>query len=211
MIKKILCFYLLTFTSMLSAQTIKGKVSDALGEAIPYAKIRIANTSYGTVANAIGLYQMEISANHVVLMISALGYETKVDSLFLNETLTSYDVVLKEQVQEVGEVVIISKSKKERGKEIMKQVIDKRAFFYQQTTQFSCDTYCFGSLEKEIQDSIMKDSIIGKESMNLIEWKAKSYYKADKLFRDEFIAFNDFNDENAVSLGTSVSVNFDGT
>jgi hypothetical protein len=209
MVKFILLFIFFG-CNFLFAQTLKGKVFDTKGEPIPFAKIKVHNTTYGTVANAIGIYQLENLPIKVILQTSAVGFETKLDTLILEGELTSYFITLSDYVQTLDEIVIVSKTDKERGKEIMKKVIEKRPFFYDQLKEFSCETYCFGSLEKEIQDSIIKDSIIGKQSLNLLEWKGKSYYKADNKFKDEFYAYNDFNDENKVNISSGVSFNIDG-
>lgn len=193
------------------SQTIKGKITDKNDIPIPFAKVRVQQSSFGTVANAIGLYQLDLHQKEVILVVSAPGFINQIDTIPLASEVTTRDFKLQENIQEIEEILVVSKTKKERGKEIMKQVIEKRDFFYKQLALFSCETYCFGSLEKQVQDSIIKDSIIGKESLNLVEWRAKSYYKADRSFKDEFIAFNDFSDENFVSFGTNVSVSFDGS
>lgn len=211
MIKYFTLFIFFLGTSLLFGQTLKGKIIDLKGEPIAFAKVRVHQSSYGTVANAIGLFQLENLKDTVILQISALGYESKLDTIILRGALTSHNSVLNEVFQQVNEVVVVSKTKKERGKEIMKEVIEKRPFFYEQLKEFSCETYCFGSLEKEIQDSLIKDSIIGKQSMNLLEWKGKSYYKADNKFKDVFEAYNDFKDENEIFTGNSVTLSLDGS
>ena len=208
-------FFFFTFTflflpgSIALGQSLKGKVIDKNGEPIPFAKVRIHNSSFGTVANAIGIYQIEIKSKNVVLLISATNYRAKKDSINLVSGLNTRDFILEDHVQVLNEIVIVSKTKKERGKEIMKKVIKKRALFHEQLSEFSCETYCIGSLEKEIQDSILQDSIISKESMNLIEWKGKSFYKADRRFKDEFTAYNDLTDEKKVSTGNNLSISMD--
>ncbi|MBI2257570.1 MAG: carboxypeptidase-like regulatory domain-containing protein [Flavobacteriia bacterium] len=209
---KVYLFFLFsTFVFYNYSQVIKGKVLNAKGEPIPFAKIRIHKTSNGTVANAIGNYQLEYNAKSIVLHTSAMEYKDRFDTLVLNNEINVHNIVLQDFIQEMGEVVVVSKTKKDRGKEIMKKVIERRPEFYEQNSAFSCNTYCFGSLEKEVQDSLVKDSIIGKQSMNLLEWKARSYYKADRLFKDEFLAYNDYKDENQVFTGNSVSISLDGS
>jgi hypothetical protein len=74
-------------------------------------------------------------------------------------------------------------------------------------SEFTCDTYCFTSLEKDKLDTIVKDSIIGKEKLNLSEWRALTSFKKPAKFKDEFYAFNDFSDANkAFSGGVSIGI-----
>jgi hypothetical protein len=189
-------------------QSLKGQILDSEGLEIPFAKVRVENTSYGTVANALGKYVLELKKGDYSLQISAPGYLTLVDTLAVNENFTTINFTLLPIVQEIEEVTIIAQSKKERGKEIMKKVIDKRSFFYDQVPEYSCDTYCFSSLEKEVLDTIVKDSIVGKEKMNLIEWGAITSYKKNAKFKDEFYAYEDFTDIGETMAVASASVTF---
>jgi len=164
MIKYSTLFILFFGTSFLFSQTLKGKIIDAKGEPVAFAKVRVHQSSYGTVANAIGLFQLENLKDTLILQISALGYETKLDTIILKGEITSHNCILNEVFQQVDEVVVVSKTKKERGKEIMKEVIEKRPFFYEQLKEFSWKTYCLVSLNNIMQDYSYKSSIICQET-----------------------------------------------
>ncbi|MGV3632105.1 MAG: DUF5686 and carboxypeptidase regulatory-like domain-containing protein [Bacteroidota bacterium] len=204
-------FCLLLIFPSLQAQVIRGKITDKQGAEVPFAKIRVENTGYGTVANAVGAYQLELKKGRYVLIFSAFGYQNYVDTVQIKELYTDLSVVLEEPLQQLEEVVVLSQNKKERGKEIMKEAIDKRSYFYDLLSEYRCDTYCFGALEKDKLDSINKDSIIGREKLNLIEWRAFTSYKKTAKFKDEFYAYNDFTDPYK-ELGTvSVGISYDGS
>ncbi len=176
---------------------------------IPFAKIRVNNTSYGTVANALGVYILELKNGHYELLVSAIGFESKIDTIHVNQNFNTKDFVLTAVVQQLNEVEVVAMTKKERGKEIMKEVIDKRAYFSDLIEEYTCDTYCFTSLEKEKKDTIVKDSIIGKEKLNLIEWRAKTSIDKNDRYKDEFYAYNDFTDplkEFTGEVNASVSI-----
>jgi hypothetical protein len=186
---------------------IRGTIVDNAGQEIPFAKVKIKNTSYGTVANAMGKFVLEVKKGKVYFIVSATGYKTKEDSLIIAEDNTSIMIFMESAVQELQEIVIVSKTEKERGKEIMKQAIDKRSYFNDLISEYSCDTYCFTTLEKDKIDSLKKDSIVGKEKLNLVEWKAHSFVKNNTKFKDEFLAFNDFADQMKRGASSSFSVN----
>ncbi len=191
-------FILLTFFSVFSllsfGQALKGQITESNGEVIPFAKVRIQNSSYGTVANAEGKYVLELKRGTYILQFNASGFEPLIDTVVISQTNTFLNVTLKAEVLDVEAVTITGQSKKSKGKELMKRVIEKRQYFYDLVPEYRCDTYCFGSLEKEKRDTIVKDSIIGKEKMNLIEWRAITSYQKAKKFKNEFYAFEDFTD-----------------
>lgn len=192
----------------LSAQQLKGTVFDSNGEGVPFAKIRVKQTAYGTVANASGVFQLELKAGIHVLEIQALGFQSKLDTLTIGAGQNTVVYHLIEEVRELQTVEFVYQSDRSRGKEVMQKVIEKRPFYQDLSQDYTCDTYCYGTLEKGKMDSIFKDSIVGKEKLNILEWRAKSYVENGTRFKDEFYAFNDFADRYSGG-GVGVSVSFE--
>jgi Family of unknown function (DUF5686)/CarboxypepD_reg-like domain len=189
------------FSGITFGQSLKGQIKETNGTEIPFAKVRIKNTSYGTVSNAQGRYVLELKNGTYILQFDASGFETLIDTVVVSETENYHDAILKPIILEVDEVSVTAQSKKSKGKELMKRVIERRPYFYDLVPEYQCDTYCFGSLEKEVKDSIYKDSVIGKEKMNIIEWRAITSYQQANKFKNEFYAFEDFTDvSNQVSV-----------
>jgi hypothetical protein len=194
MIKLLLALFFTIFTTQISSQTLKGIINSNDGEEISFATIRVEGTSYGTVSNAIGNYVIELKNGTYVLNITAFGYESKKDTVTISKPITIHNIQLTKKINEIEAVVIIPKSDREKGKEIMKKVIDKRPTYQDLLAEYTCDIYCFSTLEKDRMDSIHVDSIIGKDKLNLIEWKSKSVYKHKNKFKDHFYAYNDLTD-----------------
>lgn len=194
-------FFLVSGTSF--SQVLKGQVTDYLGNPIPFARVRIVNTSYGTVANAMGNFQLEVNYEPYEISYSAMDYITKNDTITIREEITVITIVLKEEAQELEETVITADTKKDLGKEIMKQVIDKRSYFRDQLAQFSCNTYCFTSLEKETKDSLKIDTLISRKKMNITEWNGMSYYKSANRYKDVITAYVDLTEH--AQNGSSVT------
>ena len=203
----IFCIFLCTISF---SQVLTGKIKDSLGTEIPFVTIRIENSSYGTNSNSGGFYQLEVKKGKQIVKYSSTGYVSKIDTIEIVNSSTIHNVVLTEITNQIDEVVIIPTTAKERGKEIMKQVIDKRNYFQDLLSQYSCDTYCFSSLEKEKRDSLITELVIGKEKLNIIEWRAKTSYKANTNFKDEFYAFNDFSDPSKESNFANQNFHNDG-
>ncbi len=198
-------FSLLTILSF--GQSLKGQITEVNGVEIPFAKVRIQNTSYGTVANVEGNYVLELKYGTYVLQFDAGGFTTRFDTIIISQSNTFFNVALQAQVQNIEAVTVTGQSQKSKGKELMKRVIEKRPYFYSLVPEYQCDTYCFGSLEKEKRDTIQKDSIIGMEKMNLIEWRAITSYKEANKFKSEFYAYEDFTDP-AKTMTMEVSTTF---
>lgn len=195
-----LCFFLCSFS--LQAQLLKGTIEDATGEGIPFARIGVQNTSYGTVATEQGHFQLELQQGTYVIIYSAMDYTTFVDTVIISDNVTLVKIKLTEEPTELEETVITAHTQKDRGKEIMKQVIDRRSYFRDQLNEYNCKTYCFTGLEKEMTDSIKTDSIISREKMNINEWYGRSYYKASNRYKDEIEGYIDLVDPASNPAGT---------
>ncbi len=206
--KQIIFTLFILIYSFSYSQVLTGKVKDSLGTEIPFVSIRIENSSYGTTSNSGGYYQLEVKKGKQIVKYSIPGYTSKIDTVEIVNQSTTHNVTLNEITNQIDEIIVVPTTAKERGKEIMKQVIDKRSYFQDLLAQYSCDTYCFSSLEKEKRDSLITDLVIGKEKLNIIEWRAKTSYKASNNFKDEFYAYNDFSDPSKNSnLIANVDVN----
>lgn len=59
------------------AQSIKGKVTDSSGEALPYMNVVVKGTSNGTTTGDDGTFSINVKSLPVTLVISSLGYKTK--------------------------------------------------------------------------------------------------------------------------------------
>lgn len=98
------CFFPL---QLFSQKIIKGTVTDAGGNPLPYASIRIANSGTGTMSNKMGQFTLKVPFTQLsdTVLISFLGYrEMRIPIV----TLPSNDIhaKLERQVQDLQEVII---------------------------------------------------------------------------------------------------------
>lgn len=110
-----LCF--LFSTLFLFAQTsfsIKGKVLDTLGLAIPQVTIKIEGTEYTTVTDADGRYSFEaIPQGRYTLFIASLGSSSKMLSIVLDQDLFDFDIPIgSKNLKELQEVEVLRKTRK---------------------------------------------------------------------------------------------------
>jgi TonB-dependent starch-binding outer membrane protein SusC len=105
--KKLMCLLLIFLTSMsfiYAQKNIKGKVTEVNGEPLPGVTILINGTNRGTVTNVNGEYQIEAQQKDAVLVFSFIGFE---DQEIEIGNQTEINVVLKESIQALDEVVVV--------------------------------------------------------------------------------------------------------
>ncbi len=87
----------------LMAQTVKGKVSDESGIALPYMNVLVKGTSTGTTTNDAGEFSLTVKSLPVTIVVSSIGYTTKevkvTSNVFLN-------IVISEGGESLGEIII---------------------------------------------------------------------------------------------------------
>jgi len=84
--------------------SIKGRVTDAQGEPVVGASVLVKGTSYGTVTNVNGIYQIENVKVGQTLLFSFIGMTPQTITI---SSVSSIDVVLKEESTMLTEVVAV--------------------------------------------------------------------------------------------------------
>ena len=95
----------------MAAQTIKGKVTNSSGEALPYMNIiEKGNSSNGTISDDKGEFSLDVKILPTTLVISSMGFETK----RVKVSTTSYITIAVNDDNALGEVVITGTRSKPR-------------------------------------------------------------------------------------------------
>lgn len=93
--------------------TVKGTVQDAQGEPLPGVTITVKGTTIGTITDAEGVFILPSISDQGVLVFSYIGYvseEREVDPIV--------NVVLREDVQTLGEVVVTTQKRRQTSIEV---------------------------------------------------------------------------------------------
>lgn len=119
-------FFLMSdsFVFSQNSVTIIGKViNEKSGEALPYATISIAHSSYGTVSNEYGEFELKVPFHLIndTLMISYLGFRLYKEKITAQ---TEYRVFKLEEASTVLDDVLV-KDKKLTAEDILYKAIDK--------------------------------------------------------------------------------------
>ncbi|WP_339880885.1 TonB-dependent receptor [Polaribacter vadi] len=102
---KFLIFSLLMLLPIsLVAQNIKGKLTDASGEVLPFMNVVVQGTTNGTTTNENGEFSLTVKELPVNLVISSIGFKTKV----VNVKNTSFlNIIIEEGSESLEEIIVI--------------------------------------------------------------------------------------------------------
>lgn len=106
-------FILFMFTQLIYASTgeglIFGRVLSTEKRAVEYATVYLKGTSYGTVTNEEGKFELSVPAGNYTLAVSNIGYSLYEKEVFIPRGgRVKETVVIKEQSEELEEVVVVS-------------------------------------------------------------------------------------------------------
>ena len=96
----------------LTAQTtLKGKVLDNKGNAVPFCNVYLENTLDGTTTDTLGRYMLKTTEKgEQQLVVSSVGYQTTKQAVTLDRKLVQVDVKLKAEAVNLNEVVVTAGS-----------------------------------------------------------------------------------------------------
>lgn len=89
---------------------MKGKVVDEFNNPMPFVTVFLENTTHGTSTNDAGSFFFKTTKNKGVLDISFVGFETQ--KITVNKQTKYLNIVLKEDKNQLDEVIIVTKPKK---------------------------------------------------------------------------------------------------
>lgn len=234
-IKSLFFFLFIIFSFFAHGSDISGTIKNENSEPLAYAAVYVKNSSYGVVANLYGVYFLELKPGKYMLVFSYMGYETyETEVMIADGQHVKLNVVMRAKTIAAKEVEIIA-YKKDKAKEIMKNVRGMRKFYLGKVETYSCKTYLITSLEKEwkiIQsdsliilkaDSAYKNSGIydssviprvnniseyfKKEKINLLESWSDIYFKIPGSYREVVLACHDYS-EKRNPMERTISVGF---
>jgi iron complex outermembrane receptor protein len=87
----------------LMAQTIKGKVTDTSGSALPYMNVLVKGTTTGTTTSDAGEFSLTVKSLPVTIVVSSIGFKTKEVTVTTNSFLT---IAIEEGDESLGEIII---------------------------------------------------------------------------------------------------------
>jgi hypothetical protein len=130
------------------ATRINGTVKNADGEAIPFASITVSHTNQKFYANSMGEFSFELPEGNYELIVKSAGYTTFTKKINVSAKAVICTEIVLEANNELGEVVIYQNGR-DKAREIMAHVRDKRKDYLHAIDAFTCNTYNKLSVERE--------------------------------------------------------------
>lgn len=205
---------------------LRGMITDDQGEPIAYVNIGVLGTTYGTVTDSKGAYRLALDAGTYTVVFSSLGYKTEKRKVTLKSQVTKVlNLSMAKTTTDLEEFEVVA-NKRDRAKEIMKEVRDRRGEYLDQIKGFQCQAYLKTALEQQrtsvphdttplneleiiVTDS-SSDTVFKREFTNLIEANSTFYFRTPKRFKETVHAHEShkMRDMNP-TFGRSAQINAD--
>jgi hypothetical protein len=143
--KHILLIIITLYTLNASAQQylLSGRITNHQNNIIPFTSVYIKNSTYGTTTNEDGLYQFKLSAGNYSVVYRIVGYKEKIVHVTIADN-KQLDVQLDDEVFATNRVASVRIKNRDAADTIMKQVIQKRKYYLDEATSYSCAVYVKG-------------------------------------------------------------------
>lgn len=205
-------FIFIFLGNIAKASTITGKITDIKGKELSFSTVYVKNTTYGVNADYNGNYFLELKPGSYTLVFNHLGYKTLEKQIVLTSSGNLVvDIVLEKSDVQISEIEIVS-NKVDMAKKIMKNVRKNRRYFMTSVDNFQCQSYVKTSIENEheaVVDSTVDpkdfETYLKKESLNLIEYVANTYYKRPNKYKEQILAYHDFTDAKPTQMSVTIS------
>ena len=167
-------FILIFFISTAYCQTgIKGHVKDAKGKPLAFATLYIKELKTGTVANENGYFECAVRPGAYQIDFRCLGYQSVSKQVIVQQTYTSIDVRLSDQMIEL-KIVNIFASAEDPAYSIMRKAIAASFYYRMIVKAYDADIYIKGTGEIKLPKIVYK---LGKsEGFDSVEYYTNESY-----------------------------------
>lgn len=215
--KLLLPALLLLINAALFAQ-VKGKVTDAQGNPIPYASVIVQNTYNGTSSNESGNYVLTLTQpGNYTLIFQSLGYKTRQVKANITSFPYALNVTLQDETYVLNEIAVSGSD--DPADDIIRNAIKNRVANCSKVATYEADFYSRGTFKL---DSVTNNVLgikfntletfldpAGTGIVYLSETVSKiKYQKPDKLY-ERIIASKTSGDNSGYSFNNAASADFD--
>ncbi len=205
---------ILFLTGVVSYSQIKGNITSANGEGIPFVSITIENTYNGTTSNELGQYELNVKKPGTYTVIfQSIGYKTKkvpVDAKSFPHVL---NIVMADENYELKELTI--SNTEDPAYEVIRQAIANKKENSAKTGRFEADFYSKGIFRvKDLPKKIMgvkvdaPDGMVDSTGSGIIYLSETvshiTFEQPDKL-KERIVASKISGNDNGFSYNTALS------
>ncbi|HZX58903.1 MAG TPA: DUF5686 family protein [Mucilaginibacter sp.] len=123
---------------------LAGRVTDQNGRAVAFTSVYIRNSTYGTVANEQGTYQLKLGAGNYAIIYRAPGYKEQVENITISDADVRHNVQLVDESYSLKQLSTVNGHIVDSAEGIVQKVLDRRKYFLKQVNAYSCVEYIKG-------------------------------------------------------------------
>ena len=203
-------FFFLNLISLVSAQGIRGRITNAQGEAIPFANVYIPQLSTGTTSNIEGRYDLKLPEGSWKVLFQYLGYQTETRELTIGKTFQEINVQLVTQDYQIPEIKVLA-SGEDPAYYIMRRAIALAPYYQKQVSKYSCKVYLKGSgvfdkIPKLFEKQMKKDGVKENEAF-VLETVSKIDFELPDKLKQQVLAMRSSGKDNNTSPMSMITNN----
>ena len=190
---------LILFSSLIYPQkySLSGKVNDVQsGDILPYANVRVLNTTLGTAANINGEFELKLARGNYKLVASYIGYYSDTVTVDLSSNMQGIDFSLLKTEILLPEIVILPGENP--ALEIVRKAINSKKERNQKINSYEFEAYTKGLIRTTDEISARGHTVsagvgTGEDSSALkitgiLENQSEGYFKKPNEFKEVIIA-----------------------
>ncbi len=168
---------------------LSGWVVNDKKEPLPLASIEVKELKKGSVTNDDGSYAFYLERGKYDVVVSIVGYKTKVTTVYINNADVVETIVLEDNESSNLSEVILKVKARDRAEELVRNVIQNKASVLDAIGSYSVNAYIKAfqldsgvTKKREVADSLMKENF---EGMSLAEVLLKLDRSAGGQLKEE--------------------------
>jgi hypothetical protein len=201
----------LLFSLSTLAGVLRGRVTDMLGEPLPYATVYIDGTTIGATANGDGFYELTLQTGNYNVVCQYIGYRSASHSISVSGSETyTYNFVLQAEALDMKEVVVRA-ADEDPAYRVIRQAINKRQNHLDELRTFQSSIYFKGVVRsRKMPAKFMGQNLrteelavdsVGRGVLYLTEEEA-DYYTDGKREKTVIHAVRESGDKNGVGFSS---------
>lgn len=184
------------------AQVVRGKLTNADGEAVPYASVYVKETKLGTTTNDKGEFVMKLDPGSYHVIFRCLGYETVEKTVKVGNSNVTLNASMQMRSYEI-DMVVVGKSKEDVAYGTVRKAISMAPYYQNQVSEFNAEVYMKGTIKVKkitrVVKQLLKDEmevpkagdVLMQESVNEIHFVAPDRYEQNvKMIRSNIPMFD---------------------
>jgi hypothetical protein len=140
-----LALLILLCSTEVSAQVLKGIITNTSGEPLPYSSVYIRELQQGTTSNTKGVYEIHLKEGKYTVIFQNLGFAPDIREIVLGKNIITLNIVLNVQYYQIPEIRITA-SGEDPAYGIMRKVIGLAPYYLNQVRHYKAEVYLKGNL-----------------------------------------------------------------